>query len=166
MPQQSDAASRLQPKIEGVAVEANDSYACASTWLLFPGINHFHHRAIVAQGRAAAELRNRRENVVHGSALGSELKALVIKEFAFSIFGFCNAVGHQNQSVTGMQAIAIALIDGIGEQANWQATVRRPNDLPTADQTRRNMAAVHVFEFAVAPQERDYHRGIFFTDAL
>src|SRR5262249_12667926 len=70
------------------------------------------------------------------------------------------------KSISSVQAVAVALVGGIGEQADRQAAVRWSNDLPAADEKRGNVAAVHIFEFAVASQERNYHGGVFFTDAL
>ena len=60
---------------------------------LFAGVGHLDHGAVVTERRAAAEFGNRGENFCHGSALGRDLQALVVEEFAFGIFGFGYSIG-------------------------------------------------------------------------
>ena len=97
---------------------------------------------------------------------GGDFEALVVEEFAFGIFGFSHAVGDQDQAVPGVQAVAVAFVHRVRQQADGQTSVRGADDLAAADQQRRNVAAVYVFEFAVAAQAGDDHGRVFFTDAL
>src|SRR5438876_4418094 len=65
-----------------------------------------------------------------------------------------------------MQAVAVAFVGCIGQQANWKTAMGRANHFTSANQQWRDMAAVHIFEVAIATEAGDDHGGIFFADAF
>src|SRR5581483_8092204 len=68
------------------------------------GIDQLHHRAIITQLRAAAETRDRREDVFKAASLLCHgFEARVFEKFSDRVFGFGDSVGHQEQPVSGIQ---------------------------------------------------------------
>ena len=65
-----------------------------------------------------------------------------------------------------MQTVAVALIHSIRQQAYWKIAVRRANDFSSANQQRRDVAAVDELEFAIVPKPGNDHRRILFADTL
>jgi ATP-dependent Clp protease ATP-binding subunit ClpA len=60
-------------------------------------VHQIHDRAVVAERSAAAEVGYGGEDVFHGQTLGSQgFQARVSEEIAARVFGFGNAVSHQN----------------------------------------------------------------------
>src|SRR4051794_12547465 len=123
-------------------------------------INHFDNGAVVAERRGAAELRYCGENVFHGPLLRRDFESLVVKEFAFSILGFGDAISNQHQPVSRMQAVAVALIRSVRKKADWQIAVRWANDLAATNQQRRNVPTIDVFQFSITTQPRNNHGGV------
>src|SRR5260370_7495432 len=63
-------------------------------------IKQFHHGAVVTQGIAGAEFRDRRENAFQRGGLGGGgLQSRVFEKISHRIFGFGHAIGHQNETL-------------------------------------------------------------------
>ena len=89
-------------------------------------VHQIHDGAVVAERGAAAKIGDGGEDVFHGQTLGSNgFQARVSEEIATRVFGFGNAVSHQNQAIPGVQTAMIALVVGVGQQADWQVAMGR-----------------------------------------
>ena len=99
--------------------------------------------------------------------LGSgSFQAEVFEKISHGVFRFGDAIGHENEAVAGFHLAARAFESRIGEQSHRHVPMRRTNHFSGANQQRRHVAAVHVFEFAIAPQAHQQHGRIFFADKL
>ncbi len=88
------------------------------------------------------------------------------EEIATGVFGVGNAVSHQNQAIPGVQTDVVALVGGIGQQADGQVAMGRANHLVIADQQRRHVAAVHVFHLPITLKPRNDQGRVFLADML
>ena len=102
-----------------------------------------------------------------GRTLGRHgFQARVSEEIATRVFGVGNAVSHQNQAIPGVQTDVVALVGGIGQQADGQVTMGRANHLMIAYQQRRHVAAVYVFHFPITLKPRNDQGRVFLADML
>ncbi len=117
--------------------------------------------------RDVTEVGDGGEDVFDGQTLGSHgFQARVSEEIAAHVFGFGNAVSHQNQAIPGVQTDVVALVGGIGQQADGQAALGRTDHLMIANQQRRHVAAVHVFHFPITLKPRNDQGRVFLADML
>ena len=77
------------------------------------------------------------------------------EEIATRVFSVGNAVSHQNQAIPGVKTDVVALVGGIGQQADGQVAMGRADHLMIANQQRRHVAAVYVFHFPITLKPRN-----------
>src|SRR5260370_25524227 len=88
-------------------------------------IEQFHHGAVVTQGIAGAEFRDRRENAFQRGGLGGGgLQSRVFEKISHRIFGFGDAIGNEDEAVAGVELAAGAFECGVRERPHRHVAVR------------------------------------------
>src|SRR6185312_6883980 len=128
--------------------------------------HHFYDGAVIIKRRAAAEVRNGVEDFLRATLLCRRFQSLVVEKFAGSVFGFSDAICYKNQSVTTVQAVVVALVSRVGQQTDRQVSVRRTNDFIVANQERRYMSTIDVFQFSIMAQTSNDDSCVFCSDAF
>ena len=93
-------------------------------------------------------------------------ETLIVEKFTSGVLGLGDAVGYQNNTIAGVQAVVVALVARIRQQTHRQIAVGRAEDFVLANQQRRHVPAVDVFELTVAPQAGDDQGRILFADTF
>jgi hypothetical protein len=60
------------------------------------GVGEFHHRAVIAEWGASAEVRDRSENAFQIAALGGEFQSRILEKVPARILSFGDTVGHED----------------------------------------------------------------------
>src|SRR5208282_5365693 len=98
-------------------------------------IGQLDHGAVIVQGIAGTELRDRGENSFQRRSLGRRrFQAKVLEEISQGILGLGNAIGHEDEAIPRLELAAGALKGGIGQQAHRYIAVGRTHYFAATDQ--------------------------------